>query len=101
MKLYRRSLRAIAFILILSIMSCQKETRFPEMNTNEEMRQSKKPDDTGFVENDMVMYWNDKTNIVATTWNPQPVRARFYAITQIAVHDALNAIKPKYQRFAL
>lgn len=102
MKLCHRSLWATVFILVLSIVSCQKETQqLPERSTSEEGMQSKKPDDPGFVENNMVMYWNDKTNIVATTWNPQPIRSRFYAITQIAVHDALNAIKPKYQRFAL
>lgn len=31
----------------------------------------------------------------------QPTRARQFAIIQVAVHDAINSIKPKYERYAL
>ncbi|MNG37219.1 hypothetical protein D3C84_1245020 [compost metagenome] len=47
------------------------------------------------------MYWNDKARIVLEEPMPQPSRTRYFAIIQIAVHDALNNIKPKYQRYAL
>ena len=61
---------------------------------------ARKPEN-GFAENDMVMYWNDKTDTVLSVGMPQPYRTRYFAIIQIAVHDALNNIKPKYQRYAL
>jgi len=62
---------------------------------------SHQPADPGFVENDMVMYWNDKAATVLSVGMPQPYRTRYFAMIQIAVHDALNNIKPKYQRYAL
>jgi hypothetical protein len=47
------------------------------------------------------MYWNDKVaTVLSAPMNP-PTRARYFAIIQIAVHDALNNIKPKYQHYAL
>ncbi|HET6768405.1 MAG TPA: hypothetical protein VFH08_13435, partial [Chitinophagaceae bacterium] len=82
--------------------SCQKElvkdNALPEEST---VASGKKPDDPGFADNDMIMYWNDKVSIVLGAAMPQPSRTRYFAIIQIAVHDALNNIKPKYQRYAL
>ena len=103
MKQFSKLLVANIFVAIILLSSCQKETKDVTISKEEATASvnSKQPLDPGFADNDMVMYWNEKTSIVAASWNPQPARARFYAITQIAVHDALNAIKPKYQRFAL
>ena len=82
--------------------SCQKERHEPGLLSEESASMSShKPDDPGFAKNDMVMYWNEKTSTVLGAAMIQPNRARFFAIIQIAVHDALNAIKPKYQRYAL
>ena len=81
--------------------SCQKEVaREPRANLPEELT-TKKPDDPGFVENDMVMYWNEKMITVFAGPRNDAARTRYFAIIQIAVHDALNNIKPKYERFAL
>jgi hypothetical protein len=102
MKLYSKF--SIANILILSaiFISCQKET---EQSTSKELSanqtQSRQPNEPGFAKNDMVMYWNDKTNTVLSVPMRQPDRSRYFAIIEIAVHDALNNIKPKYQRYAL
>jgi hypothetical protein len=49
----------------------------------------------------MVLYWNDKVAIVLGAPMNQPTRSRYFAIIEIAVHDALNNIKPKYERYAL
>ncbi len=57
--------------------------------------------DHGFTENDMVMYWNEKSSIVLGAPMNPPSQARFFAIIQIAVHDALNSIKPKFECYAL
>ena len=98
MKQFSKLLVANIFVAIILLSSCQKETKDVTISKEEATASvnSKQPLDPGFADNDMVMYWNEKTSIVAASWNPQPARARFYAITQIAVHDALNAIKPKY-----
>lgn len=71
---------------------------------NEDINSStsdKKIKESGFAENDMVTYWNEKTAIVLGVPMTQPSRTRYFAIIQIAVHDALNTIKPKYERFTL
>lgn len=49
----------------------------------------------------MVMYWNEKASIVLTAPMTPPAQSRYFAMIQIAVHDALNSIKPKYKKFAL
>ena len=59
------------------------------------------PNNGGFADNEMVMYWNAKVNTVLGAPMNQPTRARLYAMMQIAVHDALNSIVPKYERYAL
>lgn len=82
--------------------SCQKvsQDEIPVTN-NSDASLSERPDEPGFVENDMVMLWNEKTAIVLGAPMTQPARTRLFAIVEIAVHDALNNIKPKYERFAL
>jgi len=94
------------FASILSLpvifISCKKESKeFPEEETKTTSANSHQPLEPGFVENDMVMYWNEKTAIVLSASMIQPSRTRYFAIIQIAVHDALNNIKPKYERYAL
>jgi hypothetical protein len=84
----------------ISIQSCKKETisgSLPEDQTSSRAISAER----GFAENDMVMYWNDKVATVLGVAMTQPNRTRFFAITQIAVYDALNNIKPKYERYAL
>src|SRR3970040_166752 len=100
MKNYLKGASMCSVILLL-IISCGKED-LPM--SNEEINTSnsdKKIKTSGFAENDMVMYWNEKTATVLGAPMIQPSRARYFAIVQIAVHDALNNIKPKYERFAL
>ena len=92
---------AILFSLI-ALWSCKKEAATKSPQVDEQAAASaKKPDNPGFAENDMVMYWNNKTATVLSAAMPQPSRTRYFAMIQIAVHDALNNIKPKYQRYAL
>ena len=58
-------------------------------------------DPHGFQDNEAVLYWNEKTSIVLTAPFTPPAQCRYFAMVQIAVHDALNSIKPKYECFAL
>jgi hypothetical protein len=93
------------FVILFSITalwSCKKEAATKSLLADEQAAVSgKKPLDPGFAENDIVMYWNDKAATVLKDGINQPTRARLFAIIQIAVYDALNNIKPKYQRYAL
>lgn len=91
----------MCFALILLVVSCAEEdvlVNNEALNTSNLAKKIKTP---GFADNNMVLYWNEKTELVLSAPGPQPSRARFFAIIQIAVHDALNNIKPKYQRYAL
>ncbi|RYG54261.1 MAG: phosphatase PAP2 family protein, partial [Chitinophagaceae bacterium] len=69
--------------------------------TNQGSPDAHKPDNPGFASNDMVMYWNEKAATVLSGPNTPPAQARYFAMVQIAVYDALNSIKPKFQRYAL
>lgn len=53
----------------------------------------------------VVLAWNETAGAAAQAACLSPANdplheARMYAITQIAVHDALNAIQPRYERYA-
>src|SRR4029453_3454874 len=43
--------------------------------------------------------WNEIAEAVAPLFGGPPIPSRVRAIVQIAVHDALNAIKPRYERY--
>ena len=82
------------FLFLFFIVSCQKVDVDKEHNSG-------KKTEVGFASNEMVLYWNDKIATVLGAPMNQPTRARFFAIMHIAMHDALNSIKPKYERYAL
>jgi hypothetical protein len=48
---------------------------------------------------DVVTDWNEIAEAVAPRFGGHPQQSRVQAIVQIAVHDALNAIKPRYERY--
>jgi hypothetical protein len=79
--------------------SCKKQDA-PAAVSDPSSEQARR-NNPGFAENNMVMYWNDKIATVLSVGMNQPTRARLFAIMHIAMHDALNSIKPKYETFAL
>ncbi|HEU5164904.1 MAG TPA: vanadium-dependent haloperoxidase [Chitinophagaceae bacterium] len=103
MKTVKISLAAkvLVFLTVLNF-SCLKETTH-DTSVSEEATAANgnRPDDPGFAENEMVMYWNQKMITVFAGPRNDAARTRYFAIIQIAVYDALNNIKPKYERFAL
>src|SRR6187551_387749 len=102
MKQYSKLPGTSIFLLFLILSSCQKESQAPVSEESKTSSiQSKQPLEPGFSENDMVMYWNDKVATVLSAPMTQPTRSRYFAIIEIAVHDAFNNIKPKFQRYAL
>ena len=100
---YSKLLAANIFISLLLFTSCQKETK--DVSSHEEIQtasaNNNRNSDPGFAENDMVMYWNEKAATVLGAAMNQPTRTRYFAIIQVAVHDALNNIKPKFERYSL
>ena len=102
MKQFSKLLLANIFISLILLTSCQKETRDQSFNKEEATvsAQGKQPLEPGFADNDMVMFWNEKAAIALSVGYTQPPLTRVFARIQIAVHDALNSIKPKYERFA-
>ncbi|MEJ7675209.1 MAG: hypothetical protein WKF59_21515 [Chitinophagaceae bacterium] len=90
MKKYSLHLLTVIF-LIAGIASCKKQDHIDPPP----------PIETVLTDNNMVMYWNDKVATVLSVGMPQPYRTRYFAIIQIAVHDALNNIKPKYKSYSL
>ena len=97
-------MKKISFLLTIAcfvVTGCKKEIHTEQAGEELATTAAKKPNNPGFAENDMVMFWNEKTATVLGVGMPQPFRTRYWAIIQIAVHDALNNIKPKYERFVL
>ena len=89
-----------SFFILIMISSCKKEKDVVVDENASLQSQARKPNNPGFVENDMVMYWNEKAATVLNPGFSQTARSRVFARIQIAVHDALNSIKPKYERYA-
>jgi hypothetical protein len=89
----KTNLYTIATIAVLLISSCKKPVIDP-------------PDD---LNSEMVLTWNKAAiDVVIQTQQAVPnppippfIESRFYAMVNIAMHDALNSIKPKYKRYAL
>ena len=101
MKKYSIHLLTVIF-LAMGIASCKKEINtMADKQIEAFALNSKQPLQKGFADNNMVMYWNDKVATVLSVDMPQPFRSRFFAIIEIAVHDALNNIKPKYESYSL
>ena len=94
---------AVGTLLVFAAFSsCKKELNEQKIEESTmSVAKGKKPLSPGFAENDMVLYWNDKVATVLGAAMNQPTRTRYFAIIEIAVHDALNNIKPKYERYAL
>ena len=98
MKQIKLSLLTAISLLFLATwnFSCKKDfTTEPQFPEEPGVAPGEKTFDPGFAENNMVMYWNDKVaTVLSAPMNP-PTRCRYFAIIEIAVHDALNNIKPK------
>jgi len=102
MQTIHRNLFTTGFLLLLSLSACKKTDLSQTAPTKEdEAASNMRKASSGFIENDMVMYWNDKTRIVLEAPMTPQACSRYFAMVQIAVHDAINSIKPKYECYAL
>jgi len=97
-------------LIVFFVFGCKKETTNP---ANEEIPTSARFDNNGEgrgnVSPEMVLRWNDAATYVvlrtlqlqATPRIPPFRQSHYYAMVNIAVHDALNNIVPKYESYAL
>lgn len=92
--------------------ACQKETKEPVISGESEITSSRFNDNgSGFgnLSPEMVLTWNNAASwVVVRTMQlisapriPPFRESHYYAMVNIAVHDALNNIVPKYQSYAL
>jgi hypothetical protein len=107
---HNRQLLAIIVAFSFLHFGCNKELSDP---AKEEMTTSARFDNNGVakgnVSPEMVLRWNDAaTYVVLRTGQLQPTprippfrESHYYAMVNIAVHDALNNIIPKYGTYAL
>ncbi|HLO82783.1 MAG TPA: vanadium-dependent haloperoxidase [Chitinophagaceae bacterium] len=87
---------SLVMIVLVWIYSCKKT------EIQNETIPSARPPHAGFNENNMVLTWNENVSrVIAKSGGNPPIYSRHYTMTQIAVHDALNSIVPKYQTYAL
>lgn len=97
--------------LFLLLTSCQKEkdASVAGENTASASRFMNKGKGNGTINADMVIRWNTAAiDVVRKTLEAIPDvpilpfhESRFYAMVNIAMHDALNNIVPKYKAYAL
>jgi hypothetical protein len=90
------------FVALLGHSACQKKLEpIPDDISSRSVR-AQANESPGFVENDMVLQWNDYLcRVLTISPGAPPIQLRHSAMVQLAVHDALNAIKPKYESYAL
>lgn len=108
----KQLLHAVLLIFSVSffLISCQKETTSVSTEASASIaRFENNGIGWGNTSSDMVLRWNDAaTYVVLKTLQLQPTpriapfrESRYYAMVNIAVHDALNNIVPKYKSYAL
>jgi len=92
----------VLIIVVLILFSCKKE------NTTTTNEKKNNGHGNGNVSPAMVLLWNDVASyVVAKTLQLQPTprippfrESHYYAMVNIAMHDALNNIIPKYKSYA-
>jgi len=100
------------FLCSLTFTACQKEAKQASAlssQTTSASRFENNGNGWGTVSPEMVLRWNEAATYVvlqtqAVISNPPIppfIESRFYAMVNIAMHDALNNIVPKYKTYAL
>lgn len=105
-------LGTIATLLLVFITSCKKQIEEPHLQENDPAGTSRfnnPGQGNGNISPEMVLRWNKAAiDVVLQTQQAIPeapippfFESRFYAMVNIAMHDALNNIVPKYKTYAL
>lgn len=102
----RNIVKSAMILLIVAVAGCNKELNDHNGNEFSESRFNNPGQGWGNTSPDMVLTWNDAATYVVTNAPPGPpippfIESRYYAMVNLAMHDALNNIVPKYKTFGL
>ncbi|ESU22359.1 hypothetical protein FEDK69T_23440 [Flavobacterium enshiense DK69] len=100
------SLKLLLFVGLITLFSCRQE-EIPTTSLSEEVNSEKFQNKNTSPE--MVLRWNEAATYVVLQTQvavPNPpippfIESRYYAMVNVAMHDALNNIVPKYKTLAL
>lgn len=100
-------LKMVLFMGFLTLFSCQQEEIANSSLTEKKVQN--KGNGFGNTSPEMVLRWNEAaTYVVLQTQEAVPnppippfIESRYYAMVNVAMHDALNNIVPKYKTLAL
>jgi PAP2 superfamily len=97
----------LLIVLIFNSVSCKKVDSVPD-KINSSLSSFNSVNSSGALNSSMLMLWNDAaTQAVARAGNgpngplPPMPESYIYALVNVAMHDALNSISPKYKTYAL
>jgi hypothetical protein len=107
-----KKLSMLLFLSSLIFTACQKEIKqknSPEVQPTSAARFENNGKGSGTVSPEMVLRWNEAATYVVQQTQaiisdppiPPFIESRYYAMVNIAMHDALNSIVPKYKTYAL
>jgi hypothetical protein len=96
MKTLKNACLRSAVLLCIIMIACKKESVNPQIITSK----------TAPYLTETVLSWNQAATVaVLTSGNippyPPMIESRIYAMVNVAMHDALNTIEPRYERYAL
>ena len=99
---------SLSFVLF-TFLSCKKETTQDQQQEPQSARFNNPRQGVGNISPDIVLQWNEAAVYTSLELQKVPnappvtpfVEARYYAMVNVAMHDALNNIIPKYQTYAL
>jgi hypothetical protein len=102
----RKIFKLAIIILAVGVAGCNKELADSGANDFSESRFNNPGQGWGNVSGETVLLWNDAASYVVTNAPPGPpippfIESRYYAMVNLAMHDALNNIVPKYQTYGL
>ncbi|HEX5668256.1 MAG TPA: hypothetical protein VFX73_05590 [Chitinophagaceae bacterium] len=102
----RNMVKSAMMLLIVAVAGCNKELSDHDGNEFSESRFNNPGQGWGNTSPDMVLTWNDAATYVVTNAPPGPpippfIESRYYAMVNLAMHDALNNIVPKHKTFGL
>ncbi len=91
-----------ALMGVVLMSSCEKNNQLPQTLIQEKANAYK--DNNGWLSPDVVMAWNNALQQVYTytpdKGSPPPIVSRQFAMYHVAMHDALNCIKPRFETYA-
>jgi len=97
-------------LILFTFISCRKEISHQQQQEELQSARFANPGQgVGNISPDMVLQWNEAAVYTSLELQKIPnappvtpfVEARYYAMVNVAMHDALNNIVPKYQTYAL